>query len=96
MVLVDITELKQFRSVDCWIKLTNCPHCKTIIKFYTSSKYRDESPVTMTTAAAVHVQLVDPSDFRPEYKDTTQFRDFRMHTVPERVIKVRALCKSKL
>lgn len=31
----------------------------------------------------------DPSEFRPEFKDKTEFRDFNIHTVPERVKKVK-------
>ena len=30
----------------------------------------------------------DPSEYRPETRDKTDFRDFRLHTVPERVINV--------
>ncbi|KAL4231424.1 hypothetical protein ACF0H5_009001 [Mactra antiquata] len=37
---------------------------------------------------AEKLQLEDPSDFRPEFKEKKDFRDFNIHTVPERVIKV--------
>lgn len=33
------------------------------------------------------IVLDDPSDFRPEDRDPEHFRDFRVHNVPERVIK---------
>lgn len=33
------------------------------------------------------INLLDPSEFRPEVKDTTKFRDFRIHNVADHVIK---------
>ncbi|XP_052232580.1 inositol oxygenase-like [Dreissena polymorpha] len=36
----------------------------------------------------IHVQMEDPSEFTPEHKDKSEFRDFRMHNVPERVKRV--------
>lgn len=42
----------------------------------------------MSAAAAVMpVTLTDPSEFRPEVKDATKFRDFRIHNVAEHVIR---------
>lgn len=41
-----------------------------------------------TDAAKIPFGPDDPSEFRPEYKDQKDFRDFRIHTVPERVINV--------
>lgn len=34
------------------------------------------------------ISMEDPSEFRPEFKDKTEFRDFNIHTVPDRVKKV--------
>jgi len=34
-----------------------------------------------------HILLEDPSEFRPEQRDQSAFRDFRIHNVPERVKK---------
>lgn len=36
--------------------------------------------------APVPVPLTDPSEFRPEVKDVSKFRDFRIHNVPEHVV----------
>ena len=34
------------------------------------------------------IVMDDPSEYRPETRNKDEFRDFRMHTVPERVINV--------
>jgi len=39
-------------------------------------------------APQTRVAMDDPSEYRPEYKGKTDFRNFNIHTVPERVIKV--------
>lgn len=38
---------------------------------------------------AERIIMEDPSEYRPEFKNKKDFRDFSFHTVPERVIKVR-------
>ena len=44
----------------------------------------------MSTAPIPRIPIImdDPSEYRPETRNKEDFRDFRMHTVPERVINV--------
>ena len=44
----------------------------------------------MTTAVMSQTKMVleDPSEYRPEFKSKDNFRDFNIHTTPERVINV--------
>ena len=44
----------------------------------------------MSAAPIPQIPIVmgDPSEYRPETRNKEEFRDFRMHTVPERVINV--------
>ncbi|CAL1529065.1 unnamed protein product [Lymnaea stagnalis] len=39
------------------------------------------------TAHLTKLVLQDPSEYRPEHRDANAFRDFRIHNVPERVVK---------
>jgi len=46
---------------------------------------------TMSCAAAdlqTKIVMEDPSEYRPEYKGKEDFRNFDIHTTPERVVKV--------
>ena len=38
----------------------------------------------------------DPSEYRPEHKDKTEFRDFRIHAVPDRVKNVSTVSRNFL
>lgn len=41
--------------------------------------------------AESRLTMEDPSEYRPEYKDKAEFRDFRIHAVPDRVKNVSLL-----
>ncbi|XP_048238486.1 inositol oxygenase-like [Haliotis rufescens] len=41
----------------------------------------------MMSVAVEPIPLIDPSEYRPENKKESDFRDFRIHTVPERVFR---------
>lgn len=41
----------------------------------------------MATTVDTRVVLEDPSEYRPDYKNKDDFRDYNIHTTPERVVK---------